>query len=256
MNFVILGGQRSGSTVLASMLNTHPEIACLREVFHVQEKGLGSFFEFCKTRPDPIRFIRLDPRSSAFDGFLKHLSTETKRPHVGFCVKYGQLHQLNGDHLALGARPELFNFMTKRGGKIVNLLRRNLFRQALSHERARASGLWHIDAGEPRPATKPIILNATTVVQQRWRLLDAIKTCQEWLREVPNTFTFYYEDMFSGEQLSSEFAARVAVMLEVKPDFSLQPAISRVSESNWRADIENWHEIEQAAVAAGFGHEL
>lgn len=121
--FMIFAQGRSGSTLLTSTLDSHPEIRCDDEILIVP---------------------RVFPRS-----FVKLAARQAPAQAYGFHVKITQLHAWQGIHDIAGFLKD----MEKDGWGIVYLWRGNLLRQVVSNVYAEAAGTYHMDGGQKRPAS-------------------------------------------------------------------------------------------------------
>ena len=119
--FVIVGQGRTGSQLMVSLLNNHPDIYCDSEIFHPDYFGKVIF---------PKAYIN----SRAL------LATDQNKKVYGFKVKH---YQLRDDQ---GISPQyLFNYLNENGWKFIYLDRTNLLRHSLSNFKANESGEYHIN---------------------------------------------------------------------------------------------------------------
>ncbi len=139
--FVILTLPRTGSTLLSKSLNKHPDIFCDDEIFHFSFRKYFSInqFRFLKIRflPKKINYIINYPitffRLRVFlDKYFINKSGENFKAR-GFKLMHYQIFYM----------PGLINYLKKNDIKIILLLRENIFRNALSDMRARATGVYH-----------------------------------------------------------------------------------------------------------------
>lgn len=139
--FVIFTLPRTGSTLLSKSLNKHPEIFCDDEIFHFSFRDYFSpnQFRFFKIRylPKKINYIINYPTTYLrLNNFLKKYFTNKPNENFkarGFKLMYYQTFYM----------PGLINYLKKNDVKIILLLRENIFRNALSDMRARATGVYH-----------------------------------------------------------------------------------------------------------------
>ena len=136
--FVILGSARTGSTMLWSFLNSHPDILCLRGVYGSTSKiNFGKFYgelpeeyhssELIKLRNErPIEFLK--------KFIWKDYSTSFKA--IGFKYFYDHdRHLTNID--------EVINFFIENKAiKFLHLKRNNLLATLFSYKRALAQKQW------------------------------------------------------------------------------------------------------------------
>jgi hypothetical protein len=139
--FVIFTLPRTGSTLLSKSLNKHPEIFCDDEIFHFSFKNYFSpnQFRFLKIRffPKKINYIINYPvtylkLNSFLDKYFRNKRGESFKAK-GFKLMYYQTYYM----------PGLIDYLKKNDVKIILLLRKNVFRNALSNMRARKTGVYH-----------------------------------------------------------------------------------------------------------------
>lgn len=136
--FVIIGSARTGSTMLWSYLNSHPDILCLRGIFGSTSKiNFGKYYgelpeEFHSS--ELVTFRNERPIEFLKDYIWKDYSNSYKA--IGF--KYFYDH---GRHLV--NFEEVLNFLIEeRAIKILHLKRNNLLRALFSYKRALAQKSW------------------------------------------------------------------------------------------------------------------
>lgn len=139
--FVILTLPRTGSTLLSKSLNRHPEIFCDDEIFHFSFRDYFSVnqFRFLKIRflPKKINYIINYPVTFfRLKNFLEKYFTN--KPNENFKARGFKLM-----HYQTLYTPGLIDYLKKNDIKIILLLRENIFRNALSDMRARATGVYH-----------------------------------------------------------------------------------------------------------------
>ncbi|MDP3989567.1 MAG: Stf0 family sulfotransferase [bacterium] len=122
--FVIISTSRSGSTLLATLLNSHPRILCHRELFHKSKVAtvLG-----IKDNSEQ----RLEERDRNPCLFLRGIFDQT----------FG--YEIIGFKIHLNQNTEVLDYLnkTKDITKII-LKRRNLIKQEISRQMAYSTGLW------------------------------------------------------------------------------------------------------------------
>jgi hypothetical protein len=139
--FVILTLPRTGSTLLSKSLNKHPEIFCDDEIFHFSFRKHLSLnqFHFLKIRflskkvnyiiNYPFIYLRLNRFLNKY--FSNKRSGKFKAR--GFKLMYYQTLYM----------PGLIDYLNRNNIKVILLLRKNIFRNALSDMRARKTGIYH-----------------------------------------------------------------------------------------------------------------
>lgn len=136
--FIILGTARTGSTMLWSYLNSHPDILCLRGVYGSTNKiNFGKFYgklpeeyhssELIKLRNErPIEFVE------------NYVWKEYSKPFKAIGLKYFYDHDRH-----LSNKEEVISyFKTNRAIKFLHLKRQNLLATMFSYKRALAQQQW------------------------------------------------------------------------------------------------------------------
>ncbi len=153
---------RSGSSVLADMLNQHPAIHWDNEIYEYQtkliEKKLGYFkYGDAQCRYDPITVLR--------DRIKLHSDT-----HYGFEVKFNHLEHCDieiADYLAEIDRMGIDKYIT--------LERKNILRKIVSSLVAEKTNVWHVKDGKEGPKGKiTICCDALKVERKEGSLLELL----------------------------------------------------------------------------------
>ena len=240
---------RSGTTVLSKMLDSHPDVVCLSEVFHPEATGIESFSSYCVAHSEIQETIRLSSRASLFRRYLKSIASLYEVPIVGFNAKYASCHQLEADWINYLKRPALFDLVDAWNGKIIHVIRRNVFLQALSIIRARNSGVWHLEIGSEY--LHRIYVEVSELIKITQDIQDLVCKFSNYLDGAPNVCTIYYEDMFETSRLSPNLASNLASFLGASSAFDLNPKLSKTSSNDWRTDVINWQAVERTTSSLG-----
>lgn len=138
-NFAIVTRPRSGSNMLVSILNGHPNVHCYGELFHPKKVQFGldrTRGEQTDTRPETLDSRVRDPLD-----FLRRVAAGTSAPMRGF--KHIVEHN-RGIVTLLAGDPEL---------KILLLLRRDTLAEYRSRARAEQTNVWFELPGADGPDT-------------------------------------------------------------------------------------------------------
>ena len=110
MNYALLiARQRSGTGALGSVLDKHPDLKYVGEVFHPQNVGQrDNFFTFKGEylRDNSTAWLP-DEQYGVFEAFLAYLQEFYPGRTLVIDVKYRSFHQLNGGWLGLDECPTL-----------------------------------------------------------------------------------------------------------------------------------------------------
>jgi LPS sulfotransferase NodH len=153
-HFVVFGTGRSGSTLLADILNLHPQITCDREIFHRLATHRNRWQNLLR-RVAPRLFIASRQRAAL---------QRSGRSIYGFLL-----------HTKLGAeqvrQPErLLQQLQRSGRQIIWLRRRDLFRQIISAQIANSTRRYH--SGRRAEETEEDAPRLTIPVPQFTRMVN------------------------------------------------------------------------------------
>ena len=136
VRFVVLSGARTGSTMLAHALNSHPQAMCFGELFNYTVKGAIDYIVdgYDKTDAEGLALRERDPVAFLRQRIFCHHPEQVRA--VG--LKYHYLHY----HGFPGALDALIEAEDVR---VLHLKRRNLLRMFLSLQMAYQTGVWKRD---------------------------------------------------------------------------------------------------------------
>lgn len=226
---------RCGSTVVARMLDEHPDIAWDGEIF------------------EPSHRVELDELPDLAPGeFISRRKARAPR-HYGFETKYLPSHHLGALGVSL---PEYLAMLRALGfHRFVALHRRNYLRRVVSGAVGRRAGTWHrATPGVSEPTA--ITLDPERVPFGReQRLLDVfaeLAAGEAALRELlpGNAVWLTYEDDIAPDPGGAY--RRICALFGVKPVWAT-PKLFPTNPFPLRAILDNYDEV--AAVLSGTPHE-
>ncbi|MFZ2025581.1 MAG: sulfotransferase [Microgenomates group bacterium] len=140
-DFVILTTQRTGSTYIAHLLDSHPSIVSYGEIFHPFGIGWGS-----RTKHKDSKWL-LYTRNVLPVEFLKTQIFHTypsQIASVGFKFMYSQAAQF----------PSVLKYISQQRQYVIFLNRRNLLASLVSLKRAHYSRVWTSESATEKPMIK------------------------------------------------------------------------------------------------------
>lgn len=243
----IIATQRTGTTVLRSVIDSHPRVKAFGEVFldrHEHMKECYYHFLRDKVREDANNCIpsedRLESLFNAYlDDYLPSLAGDVDM--VLFDCKYNFLSgALVPGSLALRQAPFLLTLMRRRGVRLIHLLRENLLATQVSAILSSENRVW---------ATTDLnrIKKRSTVVplQGLMQNLQARRAEQEHYKALlrgDDVLTVKYEDLFGGDTVPADLLARISGHLGLSNDFEAAPPLKKIALSV-RESIENYDEV-------------
>jgi LPS sulfotransferase NodH len=245
---LVLGTQRSGTTVFGEFLGTHPEFAYYGEVLnsdHVAAPANYWNYSAGQVAAD-IQSILPERRLDLFDRFAGFLGERSAGIPV-MDIKYERLFILEKSWKEKPF-PDLLFHLIARGYRIFHVMRENTLRQVLSLEAARLSGDWSRPASVAGGGGSPLRLSV-----EPGRLLSLLEneaarmeSVRAWLRGSSSVREVFYDAMFEGPHFSPALVGEVATFLRCAPTFQVVPRLSRQNPAPVSEFVENYAQIQVA----------
>lgn len=253
VKFVILTTQRTGSTWVRTLLNSHPAIASYGELFLDYGRGFPShaqfapldieFFESWLTReaaaPSPLSRARLSWR------YLDLLYSRVRRKEiVGFKLMYSQLKK----------NPALFGYFLTSRVHVLHLTRRNLLDIVVSNAVAKARGQSHALEGESLRETM-VWLDPHTTRRRIAELERQIAFMKLALRASPLPVHELIYERLRAEPDGLTSTLRF-LGLDASQQESLTSSLQKLNSGSKSEMIVNWDELEKSLRDTRFARYL
>lgn len=235
--FIIFTAPRSGSTVLTRTLDEHPEIFCAGELFHETSDihhpewyfpswNLSEKNKTLRKVDKVINYPNLRLRSIPHIKKFYEAAKENEKAR-GFKVMFSHIK----------TAPYIWNYLKEENVKVIVLIRKNIFRTALSRFRKAETRIPH--------STEAITVNTKFYVspQHLLKQLSSLENVNKQLLHYSNSMkriVINYEDF---ENWNSTLHC-VFNFLQVTPK-PLQPVLNKVGAKNWCNEVENYEEVEK-----------
>lgn len=239
--FIIFTTQRSGSTVLTKTLDEHPQVFVAGEIFHTSNEihhpewhfPFKNYLGKGKARGILMKINKALNNFSIKERVKKHLDAfyvakETTETARGFKLMQSQVK----------SNPVIWNYIKNNDIKIIVLIRKNIFETALSRYRGRTTQVYH----------------SNNAVIEKQKLQIPVAEFTAWLgtldeankkliqqTEGMNRLVLYYEDFGSWQQILDQTFGFLNI-----DTLKIPPALQKVGAKDWRQDVENYKELEQA----------
>lgn len=226
--FAVVGTQRTGTTVIRTMLDSHPEVRCIGESFLMSWTGEAGYAAYLRSRT--VRRLRhvFDRRNLVFEYLDRFFSADGVRA-AGFKLMYTQYRQF----------PAALDYLRESGGRIIHIVRRNVLKTLISREVARSNRLYHT---EKRIRLRKVRLNPRTLVRYLDRISAENRAWAELMRPLPHHRT-YYESFRRDNRGELEVLLR---FLGVDPTPDLTSPFVKMSPDRMADIVENYEEVERA----------
>lgn len=245
---VVLARQRSGTGALGTVLDQHPDIKYMGEVFHHDKIDKSpNYFWFVRRKLDKDPDIILPNESQRrFDAYAKFLERRSGRIHTVIDVKYSSTHHFNSHWLGIGEPPSLFKILTARGTPILHLMRTNYVKAFVSGRLAEINGIWHArkDTEIKFGSLRVDIRACMSFVEKQTRQDEQVR---QILKNHPKLMTLNYEELFDGSgALKPDVAEQLAQFFQVTPFKRLLPVTVKQTSDDLRHVLDNFDEVARA----------
>jgi LPS sulfotransferase NodH len=239
--FVVLSTQRSGSTWMIDMLNSHSGVVAYSELFISGGRG---FPKWGGATDIPLweayrQGHAGEPGERVLQRYLERIFEPRQDRAVGFKLMYEQER----------AYPGILRYLAAQGGSILHLVRCNVLDVLISRETAAARGLYHArDAHRLTPCR--IRLDASSLVDRLTEQVSGVERARSRYRTLGlPLLEVCYEELCSRR---ADFS-HVLSFLGVDPDAgSLSSTLKKMNPRSHRESIENYEEVREALGGTAF----
>lgn len=236
-NFVILGTQRTGTTLIRTSIDSHPDILCCGEVFLLGRRPYSKddgFWRYSRlTIGNRVRAL-LSPKRAASE-YLDQLYSRTEYAAIGFKLMFG--HYLK--------RPYIWPLLVDKDVRFILVRRRNLLKTLVSRRSASESGVYHVSrtlnvgSAVDDWRARGVRLDPATIISD----LDAIRTedaawKNQLTGDIPN-IEIIYEDYIRDIENQNR---RILEFLGVRT-LPLTSDLKKVNPDDLSQSIKNFDEV-------------
>jgi LPS sulfotransferase NodH len=243
--FVLLSKQRSGSTWLMDLLDSHPQICVYGELFHS-----GGYGRPRVGRNRDILFWKSyaaihQPRGrlAKLRSYFEYLDAEVFCPQPGIAAAGFKL-MYNQAATELG----VLAYLSVRGVSIIHLIRGNHLDAVLSEETSSVRGMFHAEVGAK--------IDDLQIELDMFTLLDRIKRREADInaaRRFFSTARLPYHEVYYEDLLADPAALKpVLNFLHVRENPSLTSSLTKINSTNQQRLISNYGEIKATLTGTRF----
>ncbi|MCP4399601.1 MAG: sulfotransferase [bacterium] len=239
--FIIVGSARSGSNLITSYLNSHPQICCYYEIFHPEEFDASRTHHYYPTnRRVHTLFVTHPERFLEEKFFSRHYSKQIL--WVGFKIFY--------QHTRQSGQKSVWPYLVENKKlKIIHIKRNNLLAQYLSFIRSQQSGVWSSRVTPNYHQHFPVTLSYENC-------LKYFKDSGNYIRETERLFyehdkiNVYYEDLLDNKDVQ---LARIQDFFRL-PQQSLRSGLKKQNLQTLSQNIINYEELKRKFAGSKYSH--
>lgn len=248
--FVILGTQRTGTTLIRTSLDSHPDILCCGEVFNLGRKPYRNDDGYWKySRSNVYQRIRsgLTPRKVTSE-YLQQLYAKQPYSAVGF--KFMLSHSI--------AKPYILQILLQHKVKAILVIRRNALKTMISRKVAAASGVYHVSrtlsarSAVQKWSGQKIQLDCDSLLTD---LRDIVAEADIWRSLVGQSLELrelVYEEYLQDQD---EESRQLQYFLDLDPK-PLKSDLKKVNPDKLDQLIINFEEVQRTLQSTEFGEFL
>ncbi len=249
--FVILATQRSGSTWVVDMLNSHSRIAAYSELFLQDGRGRpkwGGSKEHRFWNEFWLERRRANPHAdltTTLQQYLDELFAKRSRVDaIGFKLMYGQL----------GAWPPLLELLQSSVGvRVIHLIRRNVLDIIVSKTLAAERGIFHSRGMDPLPPETIRLDPCSLIPRLEWETEQVEKMRNIWSTGPCSYVEAIYEELRDDPERFAELPGFLDVPVEKQ---GFKSVLQRVNPMAQCDVIENYSDVKTALAGTQFVHLL
>ncbi len=225
--FILIGTQRSGTTYLSDLLNSHPYIYMGQELFKTEKDKINvdedNYQNFIKTK-DVVQFLD--------DYFHERLDGNSA---VGFKIMLNHLEQF----------PEIIQYIKDKKIKCIYLERQNQLKIALSRFKARETQLYHTTI---TPNQQKIEIDDEILLSE----LQLINTSIKKLRKLSRTLNCHhvaYEPLVADKEKEMK---KLLSYLKVQYFDGLSSSLKKINSDKIADIVLNYEDLKNALSGTRF----
>jgi len=235
---------RSGSTVFADYLASHPSILTFGEI--LGEDSYYSYFQWLSRHY--LWFWPLRPTMMAreFYRFCAHLVRKHPERRCLFDIKIESLHLIEGNWRLPGPDFAFLHNLRATNTPVILLTRKDLIARYISGQVAERRGSYHsYQTSTIKPA--PFKVDLETIQAQVTQINATYTYIRRFFADHPCFVELAYEDLFTsdGTSFARDLGTRMAALLKVPNQFDHSPKLKKISSTKGYYDmLLNYTEVE------------
>lgn len=234
--FIILSTQRSGSTWVVDMLNSHKAILSYSELLLENAEG-KPIWGGCKDqeffnsylKAEKQRHQNINVQDCLFDYLDKLYAKRDGIEAIGFKLMYGQA----------GAYGVIIDYLVSRKVSIIHLIRRNSLDIILSKEAAAQRSMYHSRSDDIEPVKLTVDLNEIKL-KLLWQEKEIHKARKKYANLKLPYCEVYYEDLLSGKVPFQYLLKFINIEGRVT---NLESSLKRTNKEPHSKIIENYEQL-------------
>jgi len=253
---ILLARQRSGTGALGSILDQHPEVKYLGELFHPNEiSRKNSYFNFLLQKiSNDVNKGLPTAHEQNYKEYMEYVDGFEVKKNVFIDVKYSSTHHFNGNWHTPFDIPKFLQFCKRDQRKIIHLKRQNFLKTYVSGKLAEQNKIWHAKNNADIAITS-IKLEVKPLLQYLRSAARQVMHFEGYLKNYPNILELEYDNLLQNNgQLNIEVANDIANLLNIDATLfeKIKTAFVKQTPNDLNTVIENIEEISNLLQGSEF----
>lgn len=231
---IIFATQRTGTTLLRSIINTHPKVKVYGELFLDKHTHMdGSYFTWLKDQISQDTSLAIPSEKNVYTLYTKYLQflkdISSGYESLVFDCKYNSSHIFNSSLHDVFDMPNIIKFAMKENLPIFHIQRTNLLANLVSSLLTNANQVWATE-DITRIKVKSVTINTKSLIKN---LENREKTNEFYISKLinyPNTIFIKYENMIENGKVDKQLLKEISRKLNVSNEFNPVPQILKIQE--------------------------
>lgn len=191
----VIGRQRSGTTMLRKTIASHPDIADLGEVMHI-ERSVGFYTVLAEAMAQDLHLATHSAWFNVLRSTITRLAPQPRPAVLLVDMKYQMALSFGSTFVGNRMVNTLTQRLRREGAGTIHVIRRNKLAMIASQDSARRTMVW--GGANPAPPA-PVTIDIPTLADRidREEAMDAYFAAE--LRRVKGTITLVYEEMIGPD---------------------------------------------------------
>lgn len=238
---------RSGSTVFADFMGSHPQVISVGEV--LGEESYYSYFQWLSHGILRLWPLRPTLMAREFYRFCASLVGRHKGMHCLFDLKIESLHLIDGNWRMPGPDFQIFTHLRKAQVPVILLTRRDLVARYVSGQVAERRGAYHSYQKAGR-AVEPFAIDLDALTCQIAQIDATHAKIRQAFAGSDHLLEIAYEDMLIPDPVTGQtrfapdLAPKIAGLLQIEDRFDSMPRLKKLSADSYHSLVTNWAEVE------------
>jgi len=205
---IVVAKQRSGTTVFRRTLDKTAVFEDFKEVFHpdlVRKEAKASFHLYKQqwiAKDISKSIVSAENQKELFEAYLEHLGGLSNCPFYLIDIKYNIWHHLNWFWQDSFSKPYLVDLVREKQVKVIHIIRKNVFKQTISLQRAMQTKLWQL-SNQLNAKSERLYINPESCINMMNNSINNMEVFRKYFKHYDNYLELFYEDIYKNNKINT-----------------------------------------------------